>query len=87
MVQVQEIAMAPQKEVRQIVVDMYKSGYIQLQVQEEGRREREREREKRRRNGSQPLTPPIGQTGETFRPSISRNVCLLNSDFRHMRYP
>lgn len=30
--QLQEIAMAPQKEVRQVVVDMYKSGYIQLQV-------------------------------------------------------
>eukprot|EP00667_Euglena_gracilis_P008772 EG_transcript_8900 len=29
--QLQEIAMAPQKEVRQVVVDMYKSGYIQLQ--------------------------------------------------------
>jgi len=29
--QVQEIAMAPQKEVRQVVMDMYKSGYLQLQ--------------------------------------------------------
>ena len=30
--QVQEIALAPPKEVRQVIVDMYKGGYIQLQV-------------------------------------------------------